>query len=376
MNDKVTTTFELGPIRPPSEAYSILLRLTRNCPWNRCAFCPVYKGEKFSLRPVEDIKADIDSMARIRDLLLDRSEEPGTQSLHTIAREENIDESLIRQIAFWMNFGMESLFLQDADSLIMKTPQLVEVLLYIREKFPSIQRVTTYARAHTVSRKSDEELNALFDAGLNRIHIGMESGSDTVLELLEKGVTAERQIDAGQRAIAAGFEVSQYFMPGSGGTEYSEENALQSARVINEINPTFIRLRSTIPVPGTPLFDLMKEGKWTPVPEEEKVKEIRLFIDNLDGITSRLESDHIMNLIEDIEGSLPEDKSNMLETIDSFFSLPQEERECYIVARRLGRVRHLAGFHPTPEIIALRSQLINQYGSLDEAMMDILTNYI
>jgi len=379
MHDTTTRSFELGPIRPPSEAYSILLRLTRNCPWNRCAFCPVYKGQKFSLRPVDEIMSDIESMAYIRDLLIEENR-AGNLSTETsffeIAQDKKIDESHIKQVAFWMNSGMENLFLQDADSLIMKTPQLLEVLQHIRKKFPSIQRITTYARAHTVSRKSDEELQALYKAGLNRIHIGMESGSDAVLKLIEKGVTAERQIDAGRRAIAAGFEVSQYFMPGSGGTEHSEENARESARVINAVNPTFIRLRNTIPVPGTPLFTLMEEKKWTPLSEEEKVREIRLFIENLDGITSRLESDHIMNLLEDVEGSLPADKDAMLTTIDSFLSMKEEDRECYIVGRRVGRVRYLSGFHPTPELTGLRDELKKRYGSLDAAMMEVLTNYI
>lgn len=212
-------------------------------------------------------------MARFRDLIqskLDTHQMLTIHSLQTMAMEEGIDESSLRQVAFWMNAGMNSLFLQDADSMIMKTDELVKILKHIREKFPTIRRITTYARAHTVSRKSEEELQSIYEAGLNRIHIGMESGSDSVLKLLEKGVTAERQIDAGRKAIKAGFELSQYFMPGSGGIELSEENALESARVINAINPTFIRLRSTIPVPGTPLFQLMEEEKWTPVSEEKK----------------------------------------------------------------------------------------------------------
>ena len=305
-------TFELGPIRPPSEASSILLRLTRNCPWNRCAFCPVYKGQKFSLRTPEEIRHDIDSMYFITAEILKCTSESGIINgtlVQDIASTHGIGTEYIQQVAFWLHHGMESLFLQDADSLIMKTAELVDILMYIREKFPTIKRITSYARAHTVSRKSPEELRQLREAGLNRIHIGMESGSDSVLEMIQKGVTAERQIDAGKKAMDAGFELSQYFMPGSGGTEFSGENALESARVLSAINPTFIRLRSTIPVPGTPLHDLMLAGKWTPVPEEDKVREIRLFIENLDNITSVLKSDHIMNLIEDIEGSLPEDRS-------------------------------------------------------------------
>jgi len=372
-------TFELGPIRPPSEASSILLRLTRNCPWNRCAFCPVYKGQKFSLRTPEEIRHDIDSMYFIAAEILKCTSESGIINgtlMQDIASTHGIGTEYIQQVAFWLHHGMESLFLQDADSLIMKTTELVDILKYIREKFPTIKRITSYARAHTVSRKSPEELRQLREAGLNRIHIGMESGSDSVLEMIQKGVTAERQIDAGRKAMDAGFELSQYFMPGSGGTEFSGENARESARVLSAINPTFIRLRSTIPVPGTPLHDLMLAGKWTPVPEEDKVREIRLFIENLDNITSVLKSDHIMNLIEDIEGSLPADRSFMTGVIDSFFNMDPGDRETYIVGRRTGRYRYLRDFRPDRETEILKQELKNKYGSLDAAILEILTNYI
>lgn len=379
MNNHPVNTFELGPIRPPSEAYSILLRLTRNCPWNRCAFCPVYKGENFSFRSVEDIIADIDLMAYCRDAIesyIDENDFFSEDSLAALARDENIDPWALRQVAFWMNAGLESLFLQDADSMIMKTDDLVKVLLHIRKQFPSLTRVTTYARAHTVSRKSAEEMQRLFNAGLNRIHMGMESGSDEVLKLIQKGVTAERQIDAGRKAMDAGFEVSFYVMPGSGGKELSDKNARESARVINAVNPTFIRLRSTIPVPGTPLFSLMEEGKWTPLTEEEKVREIRLFIQELEGITGRLTSDHIMNLLEDVEGDFPHEKEAMLEIIDRFLSMDPDDREVFITARRIGRARSFTGFMPTSELVSIRNDLKKQFGSLDEAMMQILTRYI
>lgn len=374
-------TFELGPIRPPSEAGSILLRLSRNCPWNQCAFCHTYKGTKFSRRTVEEVKHDIDVIYTIAQLIIRTAEEMGTNIINRnlydkLIYEHNIDESYLRQVAFWLYHGMESLFLQDADSLVMKTDDVVEVLYYIREKFPSIKRITTYARAKTISRRSPEELKKLREAGLDRIHIGLESGSDTVLKLVKKGVTAEEQISAGVKAIEAGFELSEYYMPGIGGKEHSEENALETARVVNAVNPTFIRLRSVVPLPGTPLYDLMKNGEWAFISDEDKVKEIKLFLENLKDITSTIKSDHIMNLLEDVEGTLPDDREKIIRPVTRFLEMPLEDREKFTLGRRLGRFRTLSDFGPNHEIDAIRNKIKQSYDSFDEAILEILNNYI
>jgi len=367
--------FELGPIRPPSEANSMLLRITRNCPWNKCVFCPVYKKAKFSFRSIEEIKSDIDSMHYIINRIHEKESELGKTAYFQDIKLD-VPEDFIRKAMYWKTYGMKNLFLQDADSLVMKTPQLLEVLRYVKEKFPSLERITTYARAKTVSRKSLEELVALKNAGLTRIHIGLESGSDTVLEILKKGVTSEEQIEAGRKAIAAGFELSEYYMPGAGGKEFIEENALESARVLSSINPTYIRLRSTVPIPGTPLFELMNEKGWTQASEEDKIREIKLFVENLHGLTSIIQSDHIMNLIEDVEGTLPDDKEKIIGILDSFLEMNQDEKESYIIARRLGRVRYLSDYRENSEIIAIKKYLKERYATIDDAVSEILRNYI
>lgn len=368
-------TFELGPIRPPSEANSMLLRITRNCPWNKCAFCPVYKKRKFSFRSVDEIKSDIDSMHRIIEMIRVKENAKGEPAYLEDLRGE-IPEDFLRKVMFWNIYGMKNLFLQDADSLVMKTPQLLEVLSYVKEKFPTLERITTYSRAKTISRKSLEELKELRKAGLTRIHVGLESGSDKVLELLKKGVTGGEQIEAGQKAMAAGFELSEYFMPGSGGVRFSEVNAMESARVLNSINPTYIRLRSTVPIPGTPLFDMMNANEWTPLSEEGRVREIRLFMENLEGITSIVQSDHIMNLIEDVEGTLPDDKDAILNVLDSFLDMETEKKESYIIARRLGRVRYLSDFREDSEILNIKKYLKERYPTVDDAVSEILRTYI
>lgn len=376
--------FEIGPIRPPSEAESILLRLTRNCHWNKCAFCPVYKGSQFSMRKVGEIKADIDTMSSIAERIYrelksrypDRADNmPVVRIMKEIDFGPDIDPGCARQVAFWIYHGMKSLFLQDADALVLRTDDLAEILNYIREKFPTIERVTTYSRAQTVGRKSPEELRLLRTAGLNRIHIGMETGSDEVLALVNKGVTSEVQIRAGRSLIDAGFELSEYFMPGLGGKALSRENALESARVICAINPTFIRIRSTVPVPGTPLYEMMPD-RWEPLTEEDKVRELRLFIENLSGITSTVRSDHIMNLLEDVSGELPRDRERMLAIIDRFLGMDTDDRESFIVGRRIGRYRVLADYVPVPDVEAIKRELKERFGSVEIGVREILANFI
>ncbi|HPI13211.1 MAG TPA: radical SAM protein [Spirochaetota bacterium] len=378
----MNNSFEIGPIRPPSEAYSILLRITRNCPWNRCAFCSTYRDQKFSRRTVDEIKADIDGMHSIALRLSEASVRQGldgrvSEEVLTEARADDpTPESYYRQVAFWMQYGMRTVFLQDANSLIMNTQDLVEILRHLKARFPFIERVTSYARAKTVSKKSPEELSELRAAGLTRLHIGMESGCDGVLELISKGVTAEEHILAGRKAMDAGFDLSEYYMPGLGGESFSRENALESARVLSAINPTFIRLRSTVPLPGTPLADIMAAGEWVPLSEDGKVREIRLFVENLGDITSTIKSDHMMNLLEDVEGSMPADRGRILSVIDRYLGMSIDDRESFIIGRRLGLYRLLSDFGRDGQVEAVKRELKSRFGSVDAAVMELLKNYI
>ena len=378
----MNNSFEIGPIRPPSEAYSILLRITRNCPWNRCAFCSTYRDQKFSRRTVDEIKADIDGMHSIALRLSEASVQQGldgrvSEEVLTEARADDpTPESYYRQVAFWMQYGMRTVFLQDANSLIMNTQDLVEILRHLKARFPFIERVTSYARAKTVSKKSPEELSELRAAGLTRLHIGMESGCDGVLELISKGVTAEEHILAGRKAMDAGFDLSEYYMPGLGGESFSRENALESARVLSAINPTFIRLRSTVPLPGTPLADIMAAGEWVPLSEDGKVREIRLFVENLGDITSTIKSDHMMNLLEDVEGSMPADRGRILSVIDRYLGMSVDDRESFIIGRRLGLYRLLSDFGRDGQVEAVKRELKSRFGSVDAAVMELLKNYI
>ncbi len=377
--------FEQGPIRPPSEAGSLLLRFTRNCPWNRCAFCPVYKGHRFSKRPLDDILKDIDVVCAILEDVRERSWKRGyggglTREFMGELLSDPMLSDQYKHVALWEYRGRYTVFIQDANSLIMKTGELVEALVYLKKRLPMIRRITSYARASTLSRKSREEMKEIADAGLNRIHVGMESGSDEVLRLVNKGITSTQLIDSGHKVKEAGITLSEYLMPGLGGEEYSRTHARESARVINEINPDFIRLRTLHVVPGTPLFEMQRMGRFKKPGEDAVVKEIRLFIESLDNITSCLTSDHIMNLLEEVEGRFPEDKEKMLKVIDEYLSLPPRDRLLFRLGRRGGFLRSVKQIF-IPEIrekllLAMQEMKEMEDRPLEEIIEEMGTRYI
>lgn len=337
--------FEQGPIRPPSEASSLLLRLTRNCPWNRCSFCSVYKRADFSLRPLTEILSDIDAVSqqlqRIEQLTTPAQ---GLDYRQLAKLDENLSDSdqlALRAAGNWFNEGMQSIFLQDANSLVMKPQQLITILDYIRQRFPCVQRITSYARSQTIDRISDSDMQNIAQSGLNRIHIGLESGSDRVLTMVQKGCDQAQHIRAGQKIKRAGIQLSEYVMPGLGGKELSDEHARETASALNQINPDFIRLRTlALPKRGD-LFERWQNGTFTKMTDGEVAAEIRLFLQELDGISSTIKSDHILNLFQEIEGTLPEDKPFMLGVIDTFKALPAAEQMLYQLGRRMGLLNHL-----------------------------------
>ncbi len=302
------TRTAMGPIRPPSEAYSLLIRVTENCPWNRCEFCSVFKGQKFSVRPIEDVRDDIRSVLQTVEDCCRWAERSGS----TVAQIARLNGFL------WLHDeGVVSAFLQDSDALVVKTEPLAEIVELLYRTFPSLQRVCSYSRAKTIYRKTPEDLKRLRDAGLSRVHIGLETGDDELLEYVRKGATAAEQIEAGKKAIAAGFEVSEYVMPGLGGRERWRQHALNSARVLNEIDPHFIRLRSFHPAPGTPLYDKVRDGELTIQSLEGALVEVRTFVAALEVNSQLVVSDYAFNsFVGDADGKLPEEKDRVLEVID------------------------------------------------------------
>ena len=376
--------FEQGPIRPPSEAYSLLVRVTRNCPWNRCTFCPVYKGTKFSRRPVEHVKKDIDAVFRRVETLQELADERGrvpASEVRKLADEVDADRSPAFVAAFNWYFagGMQSVFIQDANSLIIQPSELVEILKYLKKHFPQIGRITSYARSQTIARTKEEDLRAIGDAGLNRIHIGLESGSDEVLKMVKKGVTKEMHIQAGVKVKNAGIELSEYCMPGLGGKKYLEEHALETADTLNQINPDFIRLR-TLAIPnGTSLFEEWRLGRFEKCTEVEVVRELLVFIEKLDGITSVVKSDHILNLFQDLEGTFPQDKERMMNILRTFLAMDPERQALYQVGRRIGVFSGLSDMEK-PNRMARAGRACSELGmtpeNVDQVTSELMKRFI
>jgi hypothetical protein len=375
--------FEVGPIRPPSEHASLLLRVTRNCPWNRCRFCTLYKGKTFSIRSKEDVKADIaavrrcidafemmavsrrDEAEKIRDALLSQLGENGMEAYYSAVS--------------WYRAGMESVFLQDANTMLVKPADLVEILEYLRALFPRVKRITSYGRSHTVARIADADLARIAAAGLNRIHIGMESGSDRILRLVEKGVDKATHIAAGQKVKAAGIELSEYYIPGLGGREYSRENALETADALNRINPDFIRIR-TLTVPRRALlYKDYEDGVLTRANDTDVVRELLLFISALEGIGGVVRSDHMLNLIPEVDGRLPEDKEKMLSALNWYLDLPEDDKIIFRVGRRTSVMNGIDDFKDPglrDSVRQICAQNNIRAGNVDDAVDRLMNSYI
>lgn len=294
--------YEQGVIRPPSEAQSLLIRVTRNCPWNQCIFCPAYKGAKFSRRTVEEVKQDIDNMEK--------------------------------EYASYKNM-IKSAFLQDADSLVLKTEDILDIINYTKQKFPGLERITTYARATTLKRKTVEELKQLCKAGLTRIHVGMESGSEKVLKMIRKGITPEDIVEGGKKVVEAEMSLSEYIMPGVGGRTMSSENAIETARLLNQIKPDFIRVRTFAMHPMSPMRKLVEDGTFVTMNDAEIVSEIRLLVETLDEMHTYFScGDFSLNLLMQVDGYLDEKKAYMLSELDKFLALTPEQQKAYALIRR------------------------------------------
>lgn len=268
-----------GPIyRPPSEADSLLIQATIGCPHNRCTFCMVYKdGPSYRVRPVDDIKEDM-------------VEAKKTYGPH-----------------------VRTMFLPAGNTIAMKTEDLAEVCSFAKMTFPTIDRITVYGSSQFIHKKGPIQLERLAKAGLGRIHVGIESGDDVVLRRIRKGTHARQQIEAGRWVMATGIELSLYVILGIGGRERTREHAEETARVINEIAPDFLRLRTFVPKTNTPLLEDVQAGRFEMLTPHGVLEETKALLEGL-TIATTLTSDHYTNYIN-LYGSLPEDKPRLLDQI-------------------------------------------------------------
>lgn len=272
--------------RPPSEAGSLIIQATLACPHNRCGFCSMYKDRSFRVRPHQEVVEDL-------DLAL------GTYGPH----------------------GVQTIFLADGNSAVLSTQKLVAIGEAAHERFPSLERITVYGSAQYLVKKSQEEWRRIAQAGITRIHSGLESGDAETLAQIDKGVTPEEAVRAYRHVKGAGIELSAYLMVGVAGVERWREHALGSARVLSDAPPDFVRLRTFIPSVGTPWHERWQEGRLTLPSPYQALEETRLLIEHLTGSTQLL-SDHVSNFL-DLRGRLPDQRDALLAQIDEALDWPR-----------------------------------------------------
>ncbi len=279
--------YDFPEIRPPSEAGSYLLRVTRGCAWKKCVFCWRYGDTKFKVRNVDEIKKDILRMGEI--------------------------------------FGYTtSAFIGDADPLVHK--HLDEIVRFLKQNYPHVSRVTAYARAKTIAKMKEERLKRLKESGLTRLHIGLESGDDEILKLMKKGATSEDMIKAGLKTKKF-FELSFYVIVGLGGIERSKQHVINTSKVINEVAPDFVRVRTLTIGYNNEIVDMVEEGVLTPLTPIQQLEELERLVKSIE-VKTYFTCDHISNylvldgadwfnriIFKGVEGILPNEREKMIREI-------------------------------------------------------------
>lgn len=271
--------FEGTLYRPPSEAHSLILQATIGCSYNECTFCGMYRDKRFRVRPLAELEAEI-----------------------AWARERSGEQ--VRKV-----------FLADGDALVAKASFLAALLERLRAAFPNLRRVSCYASPQALQVRSVEEMRTLAGLGLTLYYLGVESGHDTVLAQLSKGVDAGEMIRVACKAKDAGITLSTMILLGAGGPALSLEHARASAFLLNAIQPRFVSTLIMTPVEGTPLFEAEGRGEYERLSDLAATIELREFVAGLELAGSIFRSNHASNALP-LEGDLPRDKERLLATLD------------------------------------------------------------
>ena len=289
-----------GIIRPPSEHASYFLPLTSGCSNNTCTFCGYY-GSKLRMREVDDIKKEIDAMV--------------------LYVQHGIHLPTVPDIVYAVlqSWDQRRVFLQDGDALVYPSPKLKEVIEYLNEKFPCLERIGIYATPQDVLRKSLDELRTLRGLKLGIAYMGVESGDDKVLQKVGKGVNHAQLIEAGRKAKQAGITLSVTVILGLGGVEGSSEHALETAKVLTEIDPEYAGALTLTLVPGTPLYEQWEQGNFSLITPFDSLKELKMIVDNADFTDCFFSSMHASNYYS-VRGKLPQDKSRMLRELEAILA--------------------------------------------------------
>jgi len=283
--------------RPPSEAGSYFLPLTRGCSNNTCTFCR-YHGASLQVREIEEVKTEIDAL----DLYI-RSQ--------TCLPE-------IHPVVYMTapHLASRKIFLQDGDAMVYPYPALVEALEYLNEKFPWLERIAAYATPQDLLRRSGVELRQLKDLKLSLLYIGPESGDDEVLRRIHKGVSREEIIEACLRAKEAGMTLSLTVLLGLGGVAGSERHASLTASLLTLIDPEYAGALTLTPIPGTPLYQDIEEGRFAPISPFQSLEELRIMIKEADFTRCFFSSMHASNYLA-VRGTLPQNREQMLKQIET-----------------------------------------------------------
>ncbi|MBK5093013.1 MAG: radical SAM protein [Actinobacteria bacterium] len=276
--------YEEPVFRPPCEAASLIIQATVGCPHNRCTFCSMYKEKKYRVRPVLEIKEDID-MAR----------------------------------SVWAD--PTSVFLADGNTIAMRTGGFIEVLDYLNEAFPRLERISCYGGARFIRGRDVADLTRLAEHGLKIIYMGLESGDDEILRRVRKGVTADDYVKAAEKVKQAGIELSVYVLAGLGGRGRTREHAINSALTLNRMKPDYIRIRTLVILPGVPMYEEVLSGEFEECSGREIAQETRLLLSHLDVEGARFLSDHVSNYLP-LYGRLPEDREELIAAIDQVLAHP------------------------------------------------------
>jgi radical SAM superfamily enzyme YgiQ (UPF0313 family) len=224
---------------------------------------------------------------------------------------------------------VESVFFPAGNTIAMPTEDLAAICRFAVETFPMLQRITVYGSSQYVARHGQTGLKTLREAGLSRIHVGLESGDDLILRKVKKGTTASEQIKAGRMAKEAGIELSEYVVLGLGGIRRSEAHAKETAEAINSIEPDFLRLRTLVPKINTLVLHEINKGRFKLLSPHQILQETKLLIENTRCRTI-LTSDHYTNYL-DLSGRLPEDKESLLVEIDHALSWDESRFRPYFI---------------------------------------------
>jgi len=282
--DRGYPRYEGGVFRPPSEADSLILQVMYGCSYNQCTFCGMYLDKAFRVRPFPEIQEDVAGLS------------PGARRL-------------VRKV-----------FLADGDALALPVKSILRILRSLRAELPNLERISSYANAHSLLRRGDEELRQIREHGLGLLYVGLESGDDETLARTRKGVTSGQIIEACRKAKAAGFALSLTAILGLGGTERSLEHARATGRAFSAIDPDYIAMLSLMLVPGTPLAAEAARGDFVVPGPTALLRELREIIAATDVTDALFRTTHASNYLA-LEGTLPEDKEALVAALDRIVAM-------------------------------------------------------